>query len=212
MSHLTVDRVVVSFGDVDVLTNLSLSIDQGDVVALLGPSGCGKSTLLRVIAGVIAPDSGHVHLADTDITTLPTHRRGVGMVFQDNQLFPHLSVGDNVGFGLKVAGIGRDDRRRKTADWLQRVGLASFADRQVGDLSGGEAKRVALARTLAVHPDVVLLDEPLTGLDHELHDQLAVDVAELLTDLSMTAILVTHDHDEAATIAGRVIQMSEING
>jgi thiamine transport system ATP-binding protein len=212
MSHLTVDRVDVSFGDVDVLTDVSLSIVQCEVVALLGASGSGKSTLLRVMAGVIAPDAGHVHLAGVDITTLPTHRRGVGMVFQDNQLFPHLSVGDNVGFGLKMAGVDRTERRRKTADWLERVGLASFADRRVGDLSGGEAKRVALARTLAAQPKVVLLDEPLTGLDRELHDQLAVEVARLLADLSVTAILVTHDHDEAATIASRVIQMAEING
>ncbi len=212
MSHLSVDKVDVSFDDVAVLHDVSVSIAHGEVVALLGASGSGKSTLLRVIAGVIAPDAGHVHLAGIDITRLPTHRRGVGMVFQDNQLFPHLSIGDNVAFGLKMAGVDRPDRRRHAADWLERVGLSSFTDRRVGDLSGGEAKRVALARTLAAKPEVVLLDEPLTGLDRELHDQLAVEVAELLADLSVTAILVTHDHDEAATIASRVIQMADING
>ncbi len=212
MSHLTIEDIDVSFDDVDVLDDASMSVERGEVVALLGASGSGKSTLLRVVAGVIAPDAGTVRLGGVDITSMPTHQRGVGMVFQDNQLFPHLSVGDNVAFGLKVAGVDRAARRRQAADWLERVGLAPFGDRQVGDLSGGEAKRVALARTLAAKPEVVLLDEPLTGLDRELHDQLAVEVAELLADLSITAILVTHDHDEAATIARRIIQMAEING
>ena len=212
MSHLSVENVDVSFDDVDVLDDASVSVERGEVVALLGASGSGKSTLLRVVAGVIAPDAGLVWLGGIDITTLPTHRRGVGMVFQDNQLFPHLSVVDNVAFALKVAGVDRSERDRQAADWLGRVGLADFADRRVGDLSGGEAKRVALARTLAAKPEVVLLDEPLTGLDRELHDQLAVEVAELLADLSITAILVTHDHAEAATIASRVIQMADING
>lgn len=212
MSHLSVENVDVSFDDVDVLDDASVSVERGEVVALLGASGSGKSTLLRVVAGVIAPDAGLVWLGGVDITTLPTHLRGVGMVFQDNQLFPHLSVVDNVAFALKVAGVDRSERDRQAADWLGRVGLADFADRRVGDLSGGEAKRVALARTLAAKPEVVLLDEPLTGLDRELHDQLAVEVAELLADLSITAILVTHDHAEAATIASRVIQMADING
>ena len=212
MSHLNIEHVDVSFDGVAVLDDVSVSIDQGEVVALLGASGSGKSTLLRVIAGVIAPEGGSVRLAGVDITALPTHLRGVGMVFQDNQLFPHLSVGDNVAFGLRMAGVGRSERQRQAADWLERVGLAKFDDRRVDDLSGGEAKRVALARTLAVEPEVVLLDEPLTGLDRELHDQLAVEVGELLADLSVTAILVTHDHDEAATIATRIIQIDDING
>jgi thiamine transport system ATP-binding protein len=212
MSHLTIEDIDVSFDDVNVLDDASMSVERSEVVALLGASGSGKSTLLRVVAGVIAPDAGTVRLGGVDITSMPTHRRGVGMVFQDNQLFPHLSVGDNVAFGLKMAGVDRARRRRQAADWLERVGLAPFGDRRVGDLSGGEAKRVALARTLAAKPEVVLLDEPLTGLDRELHDQLAVEVAGLLADLSITAILVTHDHDEAATIAGRIIQMAEING
>lgn len=212
MSHLTLERVDVSFGDVAVLTDVSMSIEHGEVVALLGASGSGKSTLLRVVAGVIAPNAGTVRLAGTDITATPTHLRGVGMVFQDNQLFPHLNVGDNVAFGLKMAGVDRSKRERQAAEWLERVGLAAFAERRVADLSGGEAKRVALARTLAAEPEVVLLDEPLTGLDRELHDQLAVEVAELLADLSVTAILVTHDHAEADTITTRIIQMADING
>jgi len=212
MNHLNVDRVTVAFDDVTVLADASLSLERGEVVALLGASGSGKSTLLRVVAGVIAPDAGSVELAGSDITTLPTHQRGVGMVFQDNQLFPHLSVGDNVAFGLKMAGVNRAGRRKQATAWLRRVGLGALADRSVSDLSGGEAKRVAVARTLATGPDVVLLDEPLTGLDRELHDQLVSELAALLSDLSVTAILVTHDHEEAETIATRVVQMSDING
>ncbi len=219
---LEVRAVTVSFavprdpgsGDRDsrttVLDGVSLSVAAGDVVALLGPSGSGKSTLLRAIAGIIAPDSGRISVHGVDVTDLPTHRRDVGMVFQDNQLFPHLSVLDNVAFGPKMAGAPRSERAERAARWLRRVGLAGFDDRQVTDLSGGEAKRVALARTLAAEPSIVLLDEPLTGLDRELHDRLAVDLAELLRDANATALLVTHDRDEAATIADRTAQLADL--
>ena len=189
-----------------------MAVEFGEVVAVLGPSGSGKSTLLRVIAGITAPDAGTVTLGGADVTNVPTHQRGVGMVFQDNQLFPHLTVGDNVAFGLKMARTPAALRRTTADEWLARVGLAGFGSRDVGALSGGEAKRVALARTLAVEPTVVLLDEPLTGLDRELHDRLAHDVAALLADLAITALLVTHDPDEAATIAIRSVHMDDING
>ena len=194
-----------------MLDGVSLSVGAGDVVALLGPSGSGKSTLLRVIAGIIVPDSGRVVVHGVDVTEQPTHRRGVGMVFQDNQLFPHMSVLDNVAFGPKMAGATRSDRDERAS----RLAPAGSAWRgstigRVTDLSGGEAKRVALARTLAGEPAVVLLDEPLTGLDRELHDRLAIDLAELLRDANATALLVTHDHDEAATIADRTVQLADL--
>ena len=211
MAHLSVDNVDLSFETTTVLTGATLTVDQGEVVAVLGPSGSGKSTLLRVIAGITAPDAGTVTLSGDDLTHVPTHQRGVGMVFQDNQLFPHLTVGENVAFGLKMVGIPAVKRRATASDWLERVGLAGFDSRQVSALSGGEAKRVALARTLAVEPRIVLLDEPLTGLDRELHDRLAGDVSDLLADLAITAILVTHDPDEAATIAVRSLHMDDIN-
>jgi thiamine transport system ATP-binding protein len=207
---LDVENVTVTFPASRVLDGVSLSIGTGEVVALLGPSGAGKSTLLRVIAGILVPDSGRVLVHGIDVTELPAHRRGVGMVFQDNQLFPHLSVLDNVAFGPKMAGAQRSERSERAARWLQRVGLVGFDDRRVVDLSGGEAKRVALARTLAAEPAVVLLDEPLTGLDRELHDRLAIDLAMLLRDAHVTTLLVTHDHDEAATIADRTVQLTDL--
>jgi thiamine transport system ATP-binding protein len=193
-----------------VLDGVSLSIADGEVVALLGPSGSGKSTLLRAIAGIVVPDSGRIAVHGVDVTGLPTQRRGIGMVFQDNQLFPHLSVLENVAFGPKMAGVRRSERTERAVRWLRRVGLAGFEERRVTDLSGGEAKRVALARTLAAEPAVVLLDEPLTGLDRELHDRLAVDLAQLLRDAEATALLVTHDHGEADTIADRSVQLAEL--
>lgn len=198
----------VAFGDTTVLDGVSLHITGGEIVALLGPSGSGKSTLLRVIAGLVVPDAGTVAVDGIDITHVPTHRRGIGMVFQDNQLFPHLSTLDNVTFGPKMAGESRARRDERGAVWLGRVGLAGLESRQVTELSGGEAKRVALARTLAAEPAVVLLDEPLTGLDRELHDRLAIDLGELLT--GVTTLLVTHDRDEAAVIADRTVQLSDL--
>lgn len=207
---LEVRAVTVSFDGDLVLDRVSLSVGSGNVVALLGPSGSGKSTLLRVVAGIIPPDSGRIVVHGVDVTELPTHRRGVGMVFQDNQLFPHMSVLDNVAFGPKMAGVSRAERAERASRWLRRVGLAGFDDRRVTDLSGGETKRVALARTLAAEPSIVLLDEPLTGLDRELHDRLAIDLAEVLRDANATALLVTHDHDEAATIADRTVQLADL--
>jgi thiamine transport system ATP-binding protein len=207
---LRVDDVHVTFDGTSVLDGVDLSVEPGDVVALLGPSGSGKSTLLRVIAGIVVPDSARVYIDGDDVTRRPTHQRGVGMVFQDNQLFPHMSVLDNVTFGLKMGGRPRPDRERIGRDWLERVGLAGFADRRVTELSGGEAKRVALARTLAPEPNVVLLDEPLTGLDRELHDRLADELARLLRAAGVTALLVTHDADEAETIADRTVLLADL--
>jgi thiamine transport system ATP-binding protein len=199
--------ITVRFGDRTVLDDVSLEVADGEVVALLGPSGSGKSTLLRVLAGLLAADAGSVWLEGRDVTTVPTHRRGLGMVFQDEQLFPHLDVSANVGFGLRMHGMARLLLARRVEELLELVGLAGFGGRRVVTLSGGEAKRVALARSLATRPAVLLLDEPLTGLDRELHDRLAIDVAAILRSTGTTAVLVTHDPDEAATIADRTITL-----
>jgi len=210
VSTLEVRDVAVAFDGVEVLDGVSLAMASGEIAAVLGPSGSGKSTLLRVIAGIVRPRSGSVRIDDRDVTDVPTHQRRVGMVFQDNQLFPHRSVADNVAFGLKMTGVERAQRRRRADDWLERVGLAGFGDRSVDGLSGGEAKRVALARTLAAVPAVVLLDEPLTGLDRELHDRLAVDLAHILRSAGTTAVLVTHDRDEAAAVADRTVELADL--
>jgi len=202
----------VSFDETPVLVGVTLRVEPSEVVALLGPSGSGKSTLLRVIAGIVAPDRGTVLIDGIDVTATPTHRRGVGMVFQDDQLFPHLTTLQNVAFGLKMAGVDRPTRDRVANAWLDRVGLGGFGGRAVTDLSGGEAKRVALARTLVTEPAVVLLDEPLTGLDRELHDELIVDLHGLLHDTDATAVLVTHDVDEAASLSDRTVLLDELGG
>lgn len=209
-AHVAVEHVSVTFDGTPVLDDVALSIESGDVIALVGGSGTGKSTLLRVIAGLLVPDTGRVVLDGRDLTDVPTHRRGIGMVFQDNQLFPHLTVAENVAFGIKMAGGDRAAQRSQATQSLRDVGLAGFEERLVTELSGGEAKRVALARTLATEPQVVLLDEPLTGLDRELHDELMHDLATRLRRTDATAILVTHDHAEADAIADRTVELSSL--
>ncbi|MCU1391942.1 MAG: putative thiamine ABC-transporter ATP-binding protein [Ilumatobacteraceae bacterium] len=210
VARVDVREVTVAFDHRVVLDRVSLRVEAGEIVALLGPSGSGKSTLLRVIAGLLRQDAGTVTIDGAAVDDVPTHRRGVGMVFQDEQLFPHRSVGRNIEFGLRMHRRPRAERAVRVSELLDLVGLPGFAERRVGELSGGEAKRVALARTLAPSPRIVLLDEPLTGLDRDLHDQLAGELARLLRATDTTAILVTHDAGEAATIASRVLTLGDL--
>jgi thiamine transport system ATP-binding protein len=209
-AELTVDGVDVAFDGRPVLVGATLQVAAGEVVGLLGPSGSGKSTLLRTIAGLVVPQRGRVLIDGADVTAVPTHRRGVGMVFQDEQLFEHLDAGANVAFGLRMRGDAHGVQRQRTAELLALVGLAGFEPRRVTELSGGEAKRVALARSLAPSPRVLLLDEPLTGLDRELHDRLVDDLAAILRAERTTSLLVTHDREEAEAIADRVVTMAEV--
>ncbi len=192
--------LTVRFGDATAVDGVSLDIPTGEVFALLGPSGSGKSSLLRAIAG-LEPCTGDILFDGESVVRTPVHKRGFALMFQDGQLFPHLDVAGNVGYALKVAG--RPDRDRVT-ELLELVGLAGFERRRVTELSGGEQQRVALARSLAARPRLLLLDEPLSSLDRELRERLAGDLRQILTAAGVTAILVTHDHDEAAVIADRI--------
>jgi thiamine transport system ATP-binding protein len=204
---LDVREITISYEGRALLDRWSVHVGRGEVVALLGPSGSGKSTLLRIIAGLLVPEHGTIAIDGVDVTDVPTHRRSVGLVFQDEQLFPHLSVADNIGFGLKMSGVAGAERTHRVEEMLEVVGLHGFGERRIDRLSGGEAKRVALARSLAPAPKVLLLDEPLTGLDRELHDRLVVEVAEILATAGTTAVWVTHDRDEATAVAGRTVEL-----
>ncbi len=204
--------MTVSFGEHRVLDRVHLEVDAGEIVALLGPSGAGKSTLLRVIAGLLVPDTGTVMVGDDDVTRWPTHRRGVGLVFQDEQLFPHQDVATNIGFGLRMQRQDRASITARVEELLELVDLSGFGSRRVTDLSGGEAKRVALARALAPRPRVLLLDEPLTGLDTALHERLVADLRQILQAAGTTAVHVTHDRPEAGAIADRVLELGRLSG
>jgi thiamine transport system ATP-binding protein len=202
--------LTIAFDGRRVLDRVSLGVDAGEIVAILGPSGAGKSTLLRIIAGLLMPDSGTVMLDGVDITDRPAHLRSIGMMFQDEQLFPHLDVTANVAFGPRMHRWPSEDITARVDELLTLVGLEGFGTRQVDRLSGGEKKRVALARSLAPRPALLLLDEPLTGLDRELHDRLMVDLAAVLAAAGTTAILVSHDRDEASALASRVVQWRDL--
>jgi thiamine transport system ATP-binding protein len=192
-----------------ILDDVSLDVADGERLALLGPSGSGKSTALRVIAGLQAPSVGRVLLGGRDVTRVPAHRRGVGLVFQDAALFPHRDVAGNVGFGPRVAGLPEDERRARVREALELVGLSGTDQRDVTTLSGGEAQRVALARALAPRPEVLLLDEPLGALDGPLRRRLQTDLRELFERLRLTVVHVTHDVGEAFELGDRVAVLRE---
>ncbi len=202
--RLTLERIGVAIDGRRILDDVSLDVADGERLALLGPSGSGKSTALRVIAGLQAPSVGRVLLGGRDVTRVPAHRRGVGLVFQDAALFPHRDVAGNVGFGPRVAGLPDDERRTRVSEALELVGLAGTERRDVTTLSGGEAQRVALARALAPRPQVLLLDEPLGALDGPLRRRLQTDLRALFERLELTVVHVTHDVGEAFELGDRV--------
>jgi putative spermidine/putrescine transport system ATP-binding protein len=196
------------FGAVTVLDGVDLAVVRGEFISLLGPSGCGKTTLLRIVAGLLAPDRGTVRLDGEDITRKPPHRRDVGVVFQNYALFPHLTVAENIAFGLQARRVASDEIRKTVARFLDLVHLAEFADRSIKLLSGGQQQRVAVARALAVKPKLLLFDEPFSALDRKLRETMQIELKRLLREVAATAIFVTHDQDEALTMSDRVAVMN----
>lgn len=204
---LSVDRLSVFAGRTQILKDVSLSVRHGEFLALLGPSGCGKSTLLKTVAGLLPASGGRISLGGRDLSPIPPHRRGTVIVFQDMRLFPHLPVAENVAFPLKMRGVGRRERLARAEELLQRVQLSGYGPRAVPSLSGGQQQRVALARALAAQPDVLLLDEPFSSLDEDLREEMRRLVLSLHREHRMTTVLVTHDQQEALSMADRVAMM-----
>lgn len=199
---LRVRDLRVSYGDVVAVADIDLDLAAGETLALLGRSGSGKTTVLKAIAGLVARDAGTIEIDGADLTLQPTHRRGIGLVFQDFALFPHLDVGENIAYGLRMQGAREVEQR--VADALAMVGLTGLERRRIDQLSGGQAQRVALARTLAPEPRLLLLDEPLGSLDPDLRGGLAADLKRLLNESGVPAIVVTHDTDEAFALGDRL--------
>ncbi|RSS32954.1 ABC transporter ATP-binding protein [Streptomyces sp. WAC08241] len=207
-SGIRFDAVSVAYGSTTVLDSLDLTVEPGEVMALLGPSGSGKTTALRAVAGFVRPVSGRVFIGDRDVTDLPPYRRGIGMVVQQYALFPHLRVDANVAFGLKARKVPKAEIPGRVAEALEMTGMADYARRHPRELSGGQQQRVAIARALAVRPDVLLLDEPLSALDAQLRSGMLAELARLHRELPDVSILyVTHDQVEALTLADRIAVM-----
>lgn len=207
--QVSVENVTKKFGEVMAVDALSLNVEQGEFLTLLGPSGCGKTTLLRIIAGFEEPTSGRVFIGNQDVTFVPPHKRPANMVFQRYALFPHLSVFENVAFGLRLKKLGDDEIHRRVERMLALSQLEGFGERQVNQLSGGQAQRVALARALVNEPGVLLLDEPLGALDLKIRQQMEMELKLLHAQLGTTFIYVTHDQEEAMTIADRIVVMRQ---
>jgi putative spermidine/putrescine transport system ATP-binding protein len=193
-----------AYGDVVAVAGIDLEVGKGEFFTLLGPSGSGKTTTLRMIAGFEAPDAGRVELAGTDVTDLPPYDREVNTVFQDYALFPHMSVAENVEYGLRVGGAPRDEREARRKDALEMVRLSGYDDRKPSELSGGQRQRVALARSIVNRPRVLLLDEPLGALDLKLREQMQVELKGIQGDVGITFVYVTHDQEEALTMSDRI--------
>lgn len=208
MAKLFIEGLTKRFGELTAVDDVHLDLTSGELVSFLGPSGCGKTTLLRMIAGLEVPTSGHVRLGDKDLTPVPTHKRNIGMVFQSLALFPHLTVGQNVGYGLRIRNIKKAESNKRVQELLQLVQLDGMANRSVKQLSGGQRQRVAMARSLALQPELFLLDEPMSALDANLRESMQIEIRQLQQRLGITTIVVTHDQAEAMTMSDTVVVMN----
>jgi lactose/L-arabinose transport system ATP-binding protein len=209
MSGLSVDHVSKSFGVVEVLRDIGLSVKSGEFVVLVGPSGCGKSTLLRIIAGLENLSAGEIHIGERDVTDVDPADRGVAMVFQSYALYPHMTVEQNIGFGLRMSGMPRDEVARHVKEAAQTLELTDLLQRKPRALSGGQRQRVAIGRAIVRNPEVFLFDEPLSNLDAELRVQMRLEIAKLHQRLKATMIYVTHDQVEAMTLADRIVVLRD---
>jgi putative spermidine/putrescine transport system ATP-binding protein len=209
MAYLETLQLTKRFGAMTAVDNVSLSIEKGELVSLLGPSGCGKTTTLRLIAGFEKPTEGTIILDKEEITNIPDNKRNMGMVFQSYALFPNMNVADNVGFGLDVRRVPKDEKDKRVAEMLELVGLKGQADRFIHQISGGQQQRVALARALAIRPRVLLLDEPLSALDAKVRLNLRGEIRRIQQELAITTIYVTHDQEEALVLSDRIVVMNE---
>ena len=208
-SVLSMKSLRKEFGRMVAVDNLSIDVPKGELVCLLGPSGCGKTTTLRMVAGFVEPTAGEIRIQGQDITRLPPHKRDTGMVFQSYALFPHLSVAENIEFGLKNLKVPAADRKARVKEMLQMVELGALGERLPRQLSGGQQQRVALARALAIRPAVLLLDEPFSNLDAQLRVRMREELRGLIGKLDTTTLFVTHDQEEALVLADRIVVMNE---
>ncbi|MDW7673606.1 MAG: ABC transporter ATP-binding protein, partial [Bacillota bacterium] len=205
---IKIANLTMSYGDVLALDNVSLEVQQGEMLAILGPSGCGKSTMLSLISGLRKPTKGEIYLDDMRIDKLPTQQREVGFLFQNYALFPHLTVRDNIGFGLKIKKKSKLEIKKRVDELLEIIGLTEHAHKKPNQLSGGQQQRVALARALAPKPGIILLDEPLSALDVKIRQKLRIELKSIQRELGITTILVTHDQEEAFQLGDRVAVMN----
>jgi putative spermidine/putrescine transport system ATP-binding protein len=208
MAFLELERLTKSFGTHNAVDGLTLGVEKGEFVALLGPSGCGKTTTLQMIAGFVEPTSGAIRLGGRDLLAIKPAKRGLGIVFQSYALFPHMTVAENVGFGLEMQGVAAAERRTRVAETLELVGLGAFAARFPRQMSGGQQQRVALARALVIRPQVLLLDEPLSNLDAKLREGMQIELRQIQRTVGTTTILVTHDQAEAMALSDRIVVMN----
>ena len=206
-NYLSLEKLTLSYGDTVAVKELDLTIGKGELVALLGPSGCGKTTTMRSIAGLLAPTGGRIRLDGADITRVPANKRAVGLMFQSYALFPHLSVFENVAFGLRLKGMRGTELETRVNAGLTSVGLTTFANRKPAELSGGQQQRVALARSMVMEPKVLLLDEPLSNLDARLRLEMRTELQRVQKETGVTMIFVTHDQVEALALADRIVVM-----
>ncbi|MCP2638417.1 ABC transporter ATP-binding protein [Microbacterium sp. HD4P20] len=212
MIPIRLDGVSKTYGEdseAEPTVTVDLTVQAGEFFTLLGPSGCGKSTLLRMIAGFVQPSAGRIRFGEKDVTGLPPHKRGTGMVFQNYALFPHMPVADNVAYGLKLRRVSKAERVRRVDRALERVGLEGYGRRRIDQLSGGQQQRVALARAIVIEPDVLLLDEPLSNLDAKLREETRMQIREVQKSAATTAVYVTHDQAEAMAMSDRIAVLAD---